>query len=327
MTTQPKVSVITPTYNRARYIEEAIDSALAQTYPNVEIIVVDDGSTDETPAILKGYGDKISCFYQDYQGVSAALNLGIKNSSGQYLAILDDDDIWLPEKLELQVAYMEAHPEVGMVHADMLVLSERSGDSRPRKRELSRPIPSGYVLPELIQRNFIFGCAALVRRSCLDEVGLFDPELQAAEDYNLWLRIARRFSITYMDRPLAIFRLHATNITRDPLFMQEWHLKALKKMVHLDPRVLHEVGKNVVQFTISFNTAYLFFSQELYKEARWNFAEALRSRPFHWPTYGYYFACWLRPSWINRLRMLKRTFVARRTGLGTEQERQKFIRP
>jgi glycosyltransferase involved in cell wall biosynthesis len=327
MTTQPKVSVITTTYNRAHYVREAIDSALAQTYPNVEIIVVDDGSTDETQAVLKGYGDKISHFYQNNQGLSAARNLGIKNSSGEYLAFLDDDDIWLPEKLELQVAYMEAHPEVGMVHADMFVLSERSGDSRPRKREFSRPIPSGYVLPELIQRNFILVCTALVRRSCLDTAGLFDPELRAAEDYNLWLRIARRFSITYMDRPLAICRLHTTNMTRDSLFMQEWHLKALKKATGLNTEILHEVGKNIVRFTISFKTAYMFFSQELYKEARLNFAEALRFKPFHWPTYCYYFACCLRPSWINRLRMLKRGFVARRTGLSTEQERQRLIRP
>jgi hypothetical protein len=167
----------------------------------------------------------------------------------------------------------------------------------------------------------------MVRRSCLDEVGLFDPELLASEDYNLCLRIARRFSITFMDRPLAIFRLHETNITRDPLFVQEWNLKALIKAIRLDPEILHKAGKNIVQFRISFNTAYMFFSQELYKEARWNFAEALRSRPFHWPTYGYYFGCWLRPSWINRLRMLKRSFVTLKTGLGTEQERQRFIRP
>jgi glycosyltransferase involved in cell wall biosynthesis len=313
MKTKAKVSVIIPTYNRAHYICEAIDSALAQTYPDVEIVVVDDGSTDGTRAVLKGYGDKIRYYYQENQGVSAALNFGIEKSSGQYLAILDDDDIWFPEKLEVQVAHLEAHPEVGMVHADMLILDERSDDSVPKKRTLSRPIPSGYILPELIVKNVIAYPTVVVRRSCLDEVGLFDPELRSSEDYHLWLRIARRFPITYLDQPLAIYRLHSTNLTRNRLDEQRWHLKALEKMLRLNPGVVDEVGRDVIHFAIAFKTAYMYFDQGSHKEARRYFVEARRFRSLHLPTYGYYLACCLPPAWIKGLRQLNRGYANRRS--------------
>lgn len=175
MTALHQASVIVSTYNRAHYICEAIDSVLAQNYQNIEIIVVDDGSTDETRAVLRGYGDKIRYFYQENQGLPAARNFGIEKSSGKYLAFLDDDDIWFPEFLENQVAYLEAHPEVGMVHADLIILDETLDEPRLRKRMLPGPIPSGFILPELINRNVIACPTVVVRRSCLDNVGLFDP--------------------------------------------------------------------------------------------------------------------------------------------------------
>jgi glycosyltransferase involved in cell wall biosynthesis len=309
MTSLPKVSVIIPTHNRAHYICEAIDSALAQTYQNVEIVVVDDGSTDDTRAVLKDYEDKIHYYYQENQGVSAALNFGIEMSSGQYLAFLDDDDIWFPKMLEVQVAYLEVHPDVGMVHADMLIMEEGSGDPRPRKRGLSRPIPSGYVFTELIQGNFIMGSTMVVRRSCLDKVGLFDPELRVAEDMDLWLRIAQRFPITYLNRSLGIRRLHGTNISRNPLFMQEWHLRVLKKVLRLNPGVIDEVDRDILHFVIAFKTAYMCFNQGSHKEARRYFAKAFRLRPFHWPSHRYYLACLLPPSWIIGLRHLKQSFA------------------
>lgn len=309
MTAQPKVSIIIPTYNRAHFINEAIDSALAQNYQNVEIIVVDDGSTDETRVVLEGYGDKIHYLYQENQGVPAALNSGIERSSGQYLAFLDDDDIWFPEMLEVQVAYLEAHPEIGMVHADILILDETSDDPRLKKRRLSRSIPSGYILPELIVKNVIARPTVVVRRSCLDKVGLFDMELLSSEDYHLWLRVAKYFPITYIDRPLAFYRLHTTNLTRDFAVQQQWHLKALEKMLRLNPEVRHEVGQDVVDFAIAFHTAYMWFNNESHKDGRRYFAKALRFRPFHWPSYGYYLACWLPPTWINGLRQLNRGFA------------------
>ena len=326
MTALPKISVIIPTYNRAHYINEAIDSALAQTYQNVEIVVVDDGSTDETRAVLKGYEDKIRYFYQGHQGVAAARNFGIEKSSGQYLAFLDDDDIWFQEMLEVQVAYLEAHPEVGMVHADILIMDETSDNPRPRERILAKglppeieepiavrgdirgPIPSGYILPELIIRNVIMIQTAVVRRSCFNEVGLFDQDSRLSQDYHLWLRIARKFPIAYLDRPLAIYRIHTTNMSRDRVSARKRHLEALKKVLRLNPEVFDDVGLDD-HFAIRFKIAYWLFNQGSYIEARRYFSKARRIRPFHWPCYGYYLACLLPPSWIIGLRHLKQSFA------------------
>ena len=337
MTALPKISVIIPTYNRAHYINEAIDSALAQTYQNVEIVVVDDGSTDETRAVLKGYEDKIRYFYQDHQGISAARNFGIEKSSGQYLAFLDDDDIWFPEMLEVQVAYLEAHPEVGMVHADMLVMDETSDNPRPRKRMLPGPIPSGFILSELIIRNVIMIQTAVVRRSCLDEVGFFDPDNRVSQDYHLWLRIAGKFPITYINRALAIYRIHTTNRRGDGVGPRR-HLAALEKVLRLNPEVFDDVGLNIGHYTLgfqtayklfnqgSFQTAYKLFNQGSYMEARRYFSKARRIRPFHWPCYGYYLACLLPPSWIIGLRHLKQSFAKARSGMLNKEQLQSLMR-
>ena len=309
MTTLPKVSVIIATRNRPHYICEALDSVLAQTYQSVEIIVVDGSSTDETHTLLNSYEDKVRYFYQEAQGLSAALNFGIEKSSGQYLAFLFDDDILLPEMLEVQVAHLEAHPEVGMVHAEHLILDETSDDPRPRKRRVSGAIPSGYILPRLIIKNVISHPTVVVRRSCLDKVGFYDLENRLSLDYDLWLRIAQYFPIDYIDRPLVIFRLHTTNLSLNRIDQMQDHLAALEKILRLNPRIVDEVGRDVVDFAFAFKTAYMFFEQGSFKKARWHFTKALRFRPFHWPSYGYYLACWLPPSWIKGLRHLNRSYA------------------
>lgn len=315
MTSLPQVSVIMPTYNRAHYIFQAIDSVLAQKYKNVEIVVVDGSSTDESHTILKGYEGKIRYLYQEKQGISAALNFGIERSSGQYLAFLHDDDIWFPEMLEVQMACLEAHPEVGMVHADILILDETADDPCLRKRRPSRSIPSGYILPELIIKNVIAYPTVVVRRSCLDKVGFFDPDNRLSQDYDLWLRIAQHFSIAYIDRRLAIFRWHTTNLSRDGVNQMQDHLGALEKMLRLNPEVIDEVGRDVVDFALAYKTAYMLFEQGSYMEARRHFSKARRIRPFHWPCYGYYLACLLPPSWIIGLRHLNRSLA--KATLGT----------
>lgn len=129
----------------------------------------------------------------------------------------------------------------------------------------------------------------------------------------MWLRVAKHFPITYIDQPLAIYRLHTTNLTRNLAVQQKWHLKALEKMLHCNPEVTHEVGQDVVDFALAFHTAYMMFNQGSNKEARRYYAKALRVRPFRWRSYGYYLACWLPSTWINGLRQLKRGFENRRS--------------
>lgn len=306
------VSVIIPTYNRAHYIREAVESVLAQSYKNFEIIVVDDGSTDGTEEVLHPYRDSIRYFYQENQGASAARNLGIKNARGKYIAFLDSDDFWLPEMLEVQVGYLEAHPEAGMVHADFLILDEGSNNPGPRKRTHSRPKPSGYIFPELFIENAVMNVCVIVRRASLEVTGLFDPEFRRAEDYHLWLRIARHFPIAYINRPLGICRRHAGNTNRN---MANHHLQALaamEKMLHLNPEIANEIGSGTVRrglFNRAFAVAYYLFDEGAYRNGRLYFAKALRLWPCHWPSYGYYLASWLPPAWVKGLRRLKRSFA------------------
>ena len=307
MTTLPKVSVIIATRNRPRYICEAVDSVLAQTYQSVEIIIVDGSSTDETHTLLNSYEDKVRYFYQEAQGLSAALNFGIEKSSGQYLAFLHDDDILLPEMLEVQVAHLEAHPKVGMVHAEHLIMDETSDDPGPRKQRVSGAIPSGYILPRLIIKNVISHPTVVVRRPCLDKVGFYDLENRLSLDYDLWLRIAQYFLIDYIDRPLVIYRMHTTNLSLNRINQMQDHLAALEKMLRLNPEVIDVVGRDVVDFALAFKTAYMLFDQGSYMEARRYFSKARRIRPFHWPCYGYYLACWLPPSWVIGLRIMNQS--------------------
>lgn len=208
----PKVSVIIPTYNRSKYLCEAIDSVLAQTYKDFEIIVIDDGSTDDTRNVLnERYDGRIQYLYQANQGYSVAANKGIEASVGEYIAILGDDDLWLPEKLERQVRQFDDHPEFGFVGSESLVINGQglATDHYKRGQGNVDTFESLYEMP------FIPALTVVIRRRCLDEVGYFDPQLPNAQDYDLWLRLAKRYRFCYMDMPLAKYRLHGSNLSRN----------------------------------------------------------------------------------------------------------------
>ena len=203
------VSVVIPTYNYGRFVRDAVDSALAQTYRDCEIIVVDDGSTDDTRALLAPYGDRIRYLYQDNRGLSAARNAGIRAVRGAYVAFLDSDDIWMPAKIEAQMALFAANPDLGLVSCGGFTMDVDGDVSdtrfvRPAENDRNR----GRVYRKLILGNFISGGSnAVVRRACLDAVGLFDERLRSAEDWDLWLRVARDYEIAFVHEPLVKVRL------------------------------------------------------------------------------------------------------------------------
>lgn len=201
----PQVSIIIPTYNHARFVAQAVESALAQTYADLEVIVVDDGSTDHTQAMLSGYGARINCIYQENQGLSAARNRGISAARGEYLLFLDADDLLPPNKLELQVPVLDAQRDCGLVYSGFQHIDESGTqvlhEVRPRKQ--------GYLLKDLLHRSFFFPPgAAVVRRECLERVGLFDASFPAAADTDMWIRIARAdYAFGYVDQPLFQYRV------------------------------------------------------------------------------------------------------------------------
>ncbi|MHB0856224.1 MAG: glycosyltransferase [Anaerolineae bacterium] len=216
----PAVSVIVTSYNYARYIRLAIESVLNQTYHDFEVIVVDDGSTDETRSILEGLGDRVTCLFQANQGKSAALNRGIQAARGRYVAFLDSDDLWLPDALARRVAVFEADPQVGVVYSHALVID---AEGRPLPQTIGAPARyPGQTLRSLLSGNYIPFATFAVRRSCLDRVGAaFDPKFGATNDWELYLRLSRVCRFHYIDQPTACWRLHGQNWSGNAALMAE----------------------------------------------------------------------------------------------------------
>jgi glycosyltransferase involved in cell wall biosynthesis len=236
-TLPPRVSTVIPCYNGAAFAAQAVESALAQNFKDMEIIVVDDGSTDDSAKVLSPYVEtnKINYIHQANAGLSAARNTGIARARGEFIALLDADDLWRRDKIELQVQAMDARSDVppalvftdydtsdGLKILDTGVNSAKFEDGAAVSFE---KLFSGI--------NFIYPSTALIRKSAFDAVGAFDASLCATEDYDMWLRIARRFPVTGINRPLAIIRLHAGNMSKDITRMVNNELKVVKKNEHL----------------------------------------------------------------------------------------------
>lgn len=216
----PPISAVIPTYNVAQYVGEAIESVLHQTHGPIEVIVVDDGSEDDTCRILGKFGDRVQLLTQKNAGPSAARNRGIRKARGEYIALLDADDLWLPEKTALQLECVKRYPDVGLVFCDMI-------EFQGNKREESTQFQSNgfdntffghseLVLDpfrKLLKANFISTPSVLMSRSLFEQTGGFDEDLRFSEDLLLWLRIARISSIARVSMPLVLRRRHEGNIT------------------------------------------------------------------------------------------------------------------
>ena len=232
MTINPTVSIIIPTYNRAGMLKEAIDSVLAQDYSGFELIVVDDGSTDDTPNVLSRYGDNIKWLRQHNQGVSAARNRGIAAASGKYIAFLDSDDLWLQAKLTVQTEFMKSKRDALICQTEEIWI--RNGVRvNPGKRHQKQ---SGMIFERSLPLCLVSPSAVMVRRGLFDEFGLFDESLPACEDYDMWLRVSSRCPVYLIDTPLIIKRGgHADQLSRQPA-LDKYRIQAIKKM--LDSRLL-----------------------------------------------------------------------------------------
>jgi glycosyltransferase involved in cell wall biosynthesis len=218
----PCVSVIIPTSNRAAYLEAAIRSVLDQTFDDREIIVVDDGSSDRTPAMLEQYRGRVVYIQQEHCGLSGVTrNRGIREAAGAYIALLDPDDLWLRDKLELQLAYAARHPEYGLISCDAWYFSDDTGEDLYRFYEVTTA-RSGWIGPELLQECFLQTPSTLIKREVLHDVGLFSesPAFRLGDDWDLWLRIAARYQVGILDEPLVRVRFHAGNMSRQADVLQ-----------------------------------------------------------------------------------------------------------
>lgn len=228
----PRVSVIIPTYNRSALVCEAIDSVLAQDYWPVEVIVIDDGSTDDTAERLAAYGDRIFCIAQPNRGVSAARNAGIALARGEYLAFLDSDDLWEKNKLSAQMVFFRDHPEAQICQCEEIWIRNGKRVNPMNKHKK----PSGMMFEPSLHLCLVSPSAVIIRRSLLEEVGVFDETLLACEDYDLWLRIGCRWPIyTTADRHVIKRGGHEDQLSRAP-GLDRFRIKSLAAL--LDSGVL-----------------------------------------------------------------------------------------
>jgi glycosyltransferase involved in cell wall biosynthesis len=205
------VSVVIPTYNYGKYVVETVENVLNQTYRNFEIIVVDDGSTDDTRERLKAYADRIRYVHQENQGCAAARNTGIQAASGEWIAFLDADDLWHPQKLEVQMAYLAKHPDIVLLAANHL---EDLSGGWPAI-DIDHELPAESISVEDIVTRSRFGpSCVLTRKDCFAESGAFDSSLApGAEDRDMWIRIASLFPAAILRAPLWWYRIHGSSMS------------------------------------------------------------------------------------------------------------------
>jgi len=225
----PLVSVVIPTYNCARYLPDAVASVWAQTRDAFEIIVIDDGSTDKTKVALKPFMDKI--FYIDFvnnKGLPFARNTGIQQSQGEYVAFLDADDIWLPEKLQTSLDYFERYPEIGMVYSKHINIDEK-GCIRAGK--IKRSLPSGNIFQKLYsEENFVICSSVVVRKEVFYTAGTFDTGLINCQDWDLWLRIAYYYKVAGINKALTKYRHSSKSLSKNRTNVLKYQKVVLEKI-------------------------------------------------------------------------------------------------
>ncbi len=290
----PRVSVIIPTRNRAQLLGTAIASVIRQTFQDFEIIVVDDASDDATESVVRALvDDRIRYFkHSTRRNVSAARNTGVVGSRGEFLAFLDDDDEWLPTKLERQVNLLDqCAPVVGGVYTGFVMVDRMAGDV------LGAIVPSkaGHILHELCRHNCIGTASTMVlRRKCLEEVGLFDETVHFGEEYDMWIRVARRFEFTYLGEPLVRYSVHPTQLSTNYAAMIQGSERKLAKYVAFFATYPDDLARRY----LSLGTYRCFMGDV--RGGRREFRRAIRVSPWPFKQYAYYMLSLLGPAPFRR---------------------------
>ena len=233
----PKVSVVIPTYDHRDHVLATLNSVFAQDYTDYEVIVVNDGSPDDTDVLLRPLVEagRIRYLRQENQGQGAARNCGLRAALGEYVALLDDDDLWPPDKLRWQVEVLDAQPEVVLVYGPYALL-QPDGSAAPGPPAAH---PNGHVYRAFLEEYCIMSPGqALIRRRDLDEIGGFDPEFWGADDWDLYLRLAPRGEFRYVERTALLYRLHENNASRNAIRHFENSWRAIRKHAGKDVFVI-----------------------------------------------------------------------------------------
>lgn len=232
----PAVTVIIPTFNREQFLKEAVDSVLSQTYQDFELVVVDDGSTDQTKKMIQNYGQRLIYIFQENRGVSAARNRGIAEAKGEFISFLDSDDLWKKDKLSMQVDLMKRRKEIMLSFTDEIWI-RKGVRVNPMKKHQKH---SGRIYEKCLPLCIISPSSVMIRRELFGAVGLFDETLPVCEDYDLWLRISSRYPVFFIDRKLIVKRGgHSDQLSNRSWGNDRFRVTALLKMLqenHLDEK-------------------------------------------------------------------------------------------
>jgi glycosyltransferase involved in cell wall biosynthesis len=316
----PLVSVIIPAYNCARFIGEALESVYKQTYKNWEIVIIDDGSKDKTNDALSPHMDKIKYFYQNNKGTAAARNAGVERARGELIAFLDNDDYWLPKKLEIQVRAIQNFPDVCLAFTD--------GKSFDRSGPLSdslMPIHfrdwikchkkgdsifiKGWIFKELLLGNVISSATSvLIRKKCFTDIGGFDEEISISDDYDLYLRLARFYPICIIKKCLYMWRYREDSQSGHwDIRMQRWKrasIQVLEKNKDIVPPALrYEYRRSLTG--LYWKCGWFYFWKNQFKESRQMLIRCLRYNAGHVKAFFYLLATYLPLGLVNKIRSLK----------------------
>ncbi len=232
------VSIIIPNYNHAQFVGDAINSVLDQDYRNFEIIVVDDGSTDNSHEVINNFGDQVRYIWQENQGLSAARNTGIKHAKGSYIGVLDADDMYEPAYLSTMMSALLENPTADGIYCGYQFVDQ---SNNPLPQIEARAIPSNELYHVLLDGDFLVPESMFVRRYCYDWAGPFDTSLRACEDWDMWLRISKKFKIIHITQILTRHRILHGSMSTDPERMLIYRLAVLRKQVGSEP--VNENGK------------------------------------------------------------------------------------
>jgi len=269
-----QISVIIPVFNRAAILGRAIDSVLAQSFPVHEIIVIDDGSDDDTPSVLERFAhenSRVISLRQENQGVSAARNMGIERATGDWVALLDSDDAWLPTKLSRQVEALKTNPDIRICHCDEIWI--RNGKRvNPMKKHAKA---GGNIYLNCLPLCAISPSAVVIHQDIFNEIGLFDTTFPACEDYDLWLRICARYPVLYIDELLLNkFGGHADQLSRQYPAMDRFRIRAMEKI--LRSGCLNDQYRQATLNELA--TKFTVFSQGALKRGKQGEVDSLRQQ-------------------------------------------------
>lgn len=316
----PLVSIIMPTHNYGHLIRMSVESLLSQSYPRVEVIIVDDGSTDGTADVLAPYGDRVRYLQRPHRGAASARNHGLGVAQGDYIGFLDADDEIPSDSIACRVGFLEGQPDLDVVFGDVEVVegSDVVVPSFMRERRAFQRIPresagdaayilAGNLFDYLVEERFITMPSVLVRRSFMDLVGGFDEAFPNEHDYDLWFRLARTGRFGYLDRVLARCHIHSGNLSGNRLRAGKKRIDLMHKLLREQPDLSAHTRALVARRLreLHFEVGYMQWEAGQLAEAHQEFARSLLYGGWRRRSLLYYFCTWLPPEIVCALRRAK----------------------